>query len=188
MNHIMLDLETMGTGNNAAIVAIGAVAFDPSDYIVRPTDPLYAFYAPVSLESSVAAGLTIDVSTILWWMKQSEEARRSTFESSCPSTLRVALGLFSFWAAPHISKTGDSFGLWGNGATFDNVVIRSAFKAVDLPVPWSFRQDKCYRTLVNLLPESRRPKFEPYGTAHNALDDAIAQARHLQKVYKELGL
>jgi hypothetical protein len=30
--------------------------------------------------------------------------------------------------------------------------------------------------------------LETLGTAHNALDDAITQALHLQKVYKALGL
>ena len=78
--------------------------------------------------------------------------------------------------------------VWGNGATFDNVIIRSAFKAVGLPVPWSFRNDKCYRTVANLLPKERQPALERSGTAHNALDDAITQAVHLQKVYKEIGL
>ena len=28
MNNIMLDLETLGTGNNAVIISIGAVLFD----------------------------------------------------------------------------------------------------------------------------------------------------------------
>lgn len=68
MSHIMLDLETMGNGSQAAIIAIGAVAFDLSGIKDR-------FYTQVSLESSVRAGLIADPSTIMWWMQKSDEAR-----------------------------------------------------------------------------------------------------------------
>lgn len=177
MKHIMLDLETMGNGNNAAIAAIGACSFvlhpnEGSDGIVSK------FYTKVDLQTSVDAGMNLDVSTILWWLKQSDEARKSTFGGET-LPLRDACFRFGNWIADKDAA------VWGNGATFDNVIIRSAFKAVKLPVPWSFRGDKCYRTVINLLPQ---PVFERAGTAHNALDDAITQARHLQKVWKELGL
>ena len=187
MKHIMLDLETMGNGPNAAIVAIGACEFllpgrVREHWEAKPQE----FYQKVSLESSVKAGMQIDTSTVLWWLKQSDEARKSTFEGdTCP--LGDACHLFTQFIH-RVDHDQGGTAVWGNGATFDNVIIRSAFKAVGLPVPWSFRNDKCYRTVVNLLPEDRQPKFERSGTAHNALDDAITQALHLQKVYKELGL
>jgi hypothetical protein len=70
MRDLMLDLETMGTSPNAAIVAIGAVKFDPG------TGELGGrFYQVVDLASSVAAGCVIDPDTVLWWMRQSPEAR-----------------------------------------------------------------------------------------------------------------
>ena len=50
MNDVMLDLETMGTGPDAAIVAIGAIAFDVHTRTIGPS-----FYIPVELRSSVAA-------------------------------------------------------------------------------------------------------------------------------------
>ncbi|OQX34094.1 MAG: ATPase, partial [Oceanospirillales bacterium LUC14_002_19_P2] len=52
MKHAMIDLETMGNGSQAAIVAIGACFFDPVKGTVGNT-----FYQPVSLESAVSAGL-----------------------------------------------------------------------------------------------------------------------------------
>jgi len=189
MKHIMLDLETMGNGSNAAIVAIGAVEFNLPGRVrehwqAKPGE----FYQKVDLESSVKAGMQIDTSTLLWWLKQSDEARKSTFEGDTVS-LTVALRNFARWVDQiDNGGLGANCAIWGNGATFDNVIIRSAFKAVGLPVPWSFRNDKCYRTVANLLPKERQPVFERSGTSHNALDDAVTQALHLQKVYKELGL
>ena len=194
MKHIMLDLETLGTGYNAAIVAIGACEFDlPGPGAHNDENPISHFYCKVDLPSSVAAGMEMDAPTVLWWMKQSEAARESTFEG-LRTPLGDALMRFNSWVyniAPVAGRTEPDRAdvwVWGNGATFDNVVIRSAFKAVRLTPCWSFRNDKCYRTVRDLLPKNRQPEFVKYGTAHNALDDAIAQALHLQKVWKELGL
>ena len=188
MKHIMLDLETMGNGNNATIVAIGAVEFLLPGRVREHWEiKLQEFYQKVDLESSVKAGMQIDTSTILWWMKQSDEARKSTFEGDT-MPLGDACHRFAGFVNNVSGHNEKDVAVWGNGATFDNVIIRSAFKAVGLPVPWSFRNDKCYRTVINLLPKERQPAFERSGTSHNALDDAITQALYLQKCYKILGL
>jgi exodeoxyribonuclease VIII len=64
MNNVMVDLETMGNGPAAAIVAIGAVEFDPD------TGQLgREFYREVDLEDSAFRGGVIDASTVLWWMR-----------------------------------------------------------------------------------------------------------------------
>ena len=189
MKHIMLDLETMGNGNNAAIVAIGATEFLLPGRVREHWEAKSCeFYQKVDLESSVAAGMQMDVSTVLWWLKQSSDAQFATFEGGGIIPLGDACQHFAKFVDVVSGHDEKNIAIWGNGATFDNVIIRSAFKAVGLPVPWSFRNDKCYRTVINLLPESRRPIFERSGTAHNALDDAITQALYLQKCYKILGL
>jgi exodeoxyribonuclease VIII len=55
MQDIMLDLETMATTRDAAIVAIGAVEFDAASGLIGDR-----FYVPVDLVSSVSAGGRID--------------------------------------------------------------------------------------------------------------------------------
>lgn len=67
---VMLDLETMGQGPDAAIVAIGAVSFD-----LEAGKLGSEFYTVVDLTSSVEAGGKMDPSTVLWWLQQSEQAR-----------------------------------------------------------------------------------------------------------------
>lgn len=184
MKHVMLDLETLGTGPRAAIVAIGAVEFDPRGGEVPSAN---AFYSRVALASAMQYG-EVDASTLLWWMQQSDQARKDTFLGEAGG-LEQVLPAFNRWI-DHIDNGGlaKNVCVWGNGATFDNVVIRSAMAAVGLTPSWSFRNDKCYRTVINLLPKDKQPEFVRSGTAHNALDDAITQALYLQKVYKALGL
>ena len=188
MKHIMLDLETMGNDHNAAVVAIGACEFDPhGDGISDGEPPLAQFYMRVSLESAMQAGMTISASTILWWMQQSDAARKETFEGKVES-LEYAINQFAGYVQEVSRHQSREVAVWGNGATFDNVIIRSAFTAVGITPPWSFRNDKCYRTIKNLIPADKLPPWERTGTAHNALSDAITQALYLQKCYKVLGL
>jgi exodeoxyribonuclease VIII len=172
MDNVSLDLETMGTGPSAAIVAIGAVAFDLE---ARETGSIQ-FYSAVTLNSSMEAGLELDADTVMWWMQQSVEARSALYAGERIG-LPLALEEFSRWL---IDIAGKDAKVWGNGATFDNVVISSAYKACGLDRPWSFRNDRCYRTVRALHPEiADAPNF---GTKHNALDDARYQAAQLIKM------
>lgn len=172
LDSVMLDLETMGNGNTAAIVAIGAFKFD----LHNPQNPAdiedgQRFYANVSLKSAMGAGLKADPDTIMWWMGQDAAARASL--TANPMSLEGALHAFSLFMA------GGNF-LWGNGATFDNVILRSAFDALGMKTPWHYTKDMCYRTFKNMY--GKAVPFVRQGVAHNALDDAITQALHLQKI------
>jgi len=164
---VMLDLETMGTAGDSSIIAIGAVAFDKDAVKER-------FYINVSLQSCIDAGMVVDGSTVIWWMKQSDEAR-AVFSDDAP-TLACALSQFSDWFA---SVNGGQ--VWGNGAAFDNVILSTAYKKVGLTQPWKFWDDKCYRTVKGLYPNV---KLNRVGTYHNAVDDAESQALHLIEIMK----
>lgn len=182
MKHIMLDLETMSSDHDAAIVAIGACEFD-----TRGDGTGAEFYVRVNLESAMQAGMTISAPTILWWLQQSEVARKETFEGQT-EPLEYAIKQFAGYVNEISGHQPRDVAVWGNGATFDNVIIRSAFTAVGIAPPWSFKNDKCYRTIKNLVPADKLPPWERTGTAHYALEDAKTQALYLQKCYKVLGL
>ena len=139
---IMLDLETMGTGPDAAIIAIAAVEFDlETNQLGRE------FYEVVDLESAMRTGGTVDASTIIWWMKQSNEAR-GEFERGGTHIEDVLL-LLTDW----IRRGEGDFHIWGNGSDFDNVTLRSAYIRLGLQAPWSHRQNRCFRTVRNEYPE-----------------------------------
>lgn len=175
MRDVMLDLETMGNGPDAAITAIGAVCFDPAGGTVGAV-----FYRVVDLASSVASGGVMDPATVLWWMKQSDEARGEFARTGVP----LMSALRSFTVA--LNQVGaDTVRVWGNGAAFDNVILAGAYKRLGLPVPWSYKNDRCYRTVAAMAPQVVR---EEGGTRHNALEDAKGQALHLMACLRALGL
>lgn len=167
MNDVMVDLETMGTGPNAAIIAIGAVEFDLTQGNVGDR-----FYAVVSLESSVTNGGIMEPSTVMWWLGQSDDARKAVRADG--EHINVALLRFATWLGQCAPR--DDLRLWGNGAGFDNVVLEEAYRRSQLTRPWHFWNNRCYRTMKGLQPDVKAVRA---GTHHNALDDALTQARHL---------
>lgn len=176
MIDIMTDLETASTYPNAALVSIGAVAFDP------PTGEILSqVYYPISLASSVALRGHIDADTMVWWMQQSDQARE-VFRDPEALPLTVALTSFSNWVNS-LEEDKNSVNMWGNGATFDNVVLTSAYRSAGLPKPWGYKGDRCYRTLKNLRPDIELVRV---GTHHNALDDAVSQAFHLMAILESM--
>ncbi|HEO9146122.1 TPA: 3'-5' exoribonuclease [Enterobacter asburiae] len=182
MNHLMIDLETMGSKPNAPIVSIGAVFFDPSTGVLGKE-----FYCVVNLKSSVDGGAVPDPETIMWWMQQSEEARMAICDKESSVNLVTALSdLNSF-----IRDNTDPFRVqvWGNGATFDNVILRSSYEREYIPCPWHFWNDRDVRTIVEL---GRSLGFNPRrdipfdGDMHNALADARHQAKYVSAIWQKL--
>jgi len=171
--HLMIDLETMSTKPNAAIVAIGAIWFEPSTITLTSR-----FYNCISLDSNIKAKRAIDGETIYWWLKQNDEARLALVKD--PVSLINALMNFNDFIR---KQAVENFYIWGNGANFDPVILGSAFECMNLQVPWNFRNIRCYRTAIALLPA--REYIKPT-VAHNALEDAKAQAIHLMKIYPSL--
>ena len=167
---IMLDLETMGNGSNSAIIAIGAVAFDINGVSSK-------FYHQVNLQSSIDAGMEMDASTVLWWLKQSELARGAFKDNE--NALNIANALIEFSMFCELSKV---CGMWGNGAAFDNVLLSNAYRKLEMNQPWKFWNDRCYRTVKNIYQDV---EFVRAGTHHNAVDDAESQALHLIEICKK---
>lgn len=174
--HLMIDLETMGNGPMAPIVSIGAAFVNLSADKANCCPVRY--YDVVTLESELASGAVVDASTVIWWLTQSDAARSGITQGARPNT--AVLSEFADWI-----KAGPDFeGVWGNGATFDNVITRQAFKRVGIECPWPFWADRCYRTMkaaIDVGPVERQ------GTHHNALDDAVTQGVHLWKIFNFLG-
>lgn len=174
----MVDLETMGTGKDAAIVSIGAVRFDPWTGSLGDT-----FYRVVNLKSAQRAGGKIDGETVMWWLTKSDSARNAlTGDDSV--LIESALRDFSNWLRERPVES-----LWGNGSDFDNVILEGAYHRLGWAPPWKYYINRCYRSLCSLKPQLKREIFrEASETHHNALSDAIVQAKHLCALWKELNL
>lgn len=169
----MIDLETMGGVPRGALVGLGAVLFDLPTCTLGPT-----FYRPVHLATSVDIGMEMDASTVLFWLKQSQEAREAIMFSLVD--IRVALMNFTTWIEEHSDI--ETVKVYGNGATFDLTILGEAYKLAGIHRPWRWGNERCFRTIRNQYPQVVYDVNDKKGTAHNAVDDAIFQAEHLFKI------
>ncbi|MGS3493809.1 3'-5' exoribonuclease domain-containing protein [Klebsiella pneumoniae] len=142
--HVMVDLETMGKKHNAPIVAIGAVVFDPATGSIGES-----FYKVVCLESSVNWGAVIDPSTVIWWLKQSSEAR-SAIVNDDAIPLLDALLQFREFVSDNVAGGSKKAQVWGNGASFDNSILRSSYDCIAEDYPWEYWNDRDVRTMVEI--------------------------------------
>ncbi|MDM7176329.1 exonuclease [Klebsiella quasipneumoniae] len=181
--HVMVDLETMGKKHNAPIVAIGAVVFDPAAGSIGES-----FYKVVCLESSVNWGAVIDPSTVIWWLKQSSEAR-SAIVNDDAIPLQDALLQFREFVSDNVAGGSKKAQVWGNGASFDNSILRSSYDCIAEDYPWEYWNDRDVRTMVEL---GQAISFDPKttipfeGSRHNALADAIHQARYVSAIWQRI--
>lgn len=181
--HLMVDMETMGNSPDAPIVSIGAVFFDPSTGNTGAE-----FYQVVSLESSMSFGMKPDASTIQWWLKQSSEARSAILVDEAMGLLET-LELLADFIAENAANGSHTVQLWGNGCSFDNVILRRAYALTDTPFTVPFWNDRDVRTMVELGKSvGINPRFDiPFeGEMHNALSDARHQVKYVSAIWQRL--
>ncbi|EGE6016070.1 TPA: 3'-5' exoribonuclease, partial [Escherichia coli] len=135
-DHLMIDLETMGKNPDAPIISIGAIFFDPQTGDMGPE-----FSKTIDLET---AGGVIDRDTIKWWLKQSREAQSAIMTDEIPLD-DALLQLREFID----ENSGEFFvQVWGNGANFDNTILRRSYERQGIPCPWRYYNDRDVRTIV----------------------------------------
>ncbi len=175
--HLMIDLETMGKNPDAPIISIGAIFFDPQTGDMGPE-----FSKTIDLDT---AGGVIDRDVIKWWLKQSREAQSAIMTDEIPLD-DALLQLREFIA----ENSGEFFvQVWGNGANFDNTILRRSYERQGIPCPWRYYNDRDVRTIVELgktIDFDARTAIPFEGERHNALDDARYQAKYVSAIWQKL--
>ncbi|EFL6916164.1 exonuclease [Escherichia coli] len=176
-DHLMIDFETMGKNPDAPIISIGAIFFDPQTGDMGPE-----FSKTIDLET---AGGVIDRDTIKWWLKQSREAQSAIMTDEIPLD-DALLQLREFID----ENSGEFFvQVWGNGANFDNTILRRSYERQGIPCPWRYYNDRDVRTIVELgkaIDFDARTAIPFEGERHNALDDARYQAKYVSVIWQKL--
>jgi DNA polymerase III epsilon subunit-like protein len=168
--HLMVDLETLATTPNAAILTIGAVTFDPNS-----TKIYDEFYRRVELESLDALDTYIDDGTLEWWSKQDKAAQDEAFDPEGREPIQNVLGDFYKFCM-------GSSRFWSHGAAFDIVILEYYFRKINKPFPWNFWDVRDTRTIFDLGLDPEMPQ----ANKHNALEDARRQAIGVQNMMRKL--
>lgn len=160
--HMMVDLETLGTSVSAPICQIGAVCFLLPGYSTE-VSRLSVYAEPKGI---------LEWDTIKWWLSQEDEARKHLMGGSTVPLKDALLRLSKF-----VPK--DLEGIWSHGASFDIPILSYWYRELGIKIPWDHRMVRDTRTLLWLTPGVKVVNEDK----HNALSDALAQARAIQQSY-----
>lgn len=162
------DLETLGVRPYSAIIEIGCAAFN------RDTAQIVGhFTTVVSLASNLECGMSVDASTVAWWMRQPDKVRLPLFNEDAGVSLREALQMLSQFI---LKQGGSNACVWGFGPGFDINLLEDAYRQCAMEVPWRFFLARCGRTVIDLA-NIDAWSYRKAGVHHRALDDAVNQAR-----------
>lgn len=159
---MMIDIETLSTNNDAAVISIGIAKFDDTQILHTQG---------WALDMRKVTG-HIDPGTVKWWMDQNEAARAYSFNGkSGPDAVASELRQ----AMENVTE------LWANDPDFDVIILKNWFERTTTGRwPVSFRSNRSMRTIMQLAKEARLNLDGSWanGTvAHNPVDDASNQAR-----------
>jgi hypothetical protein len=180
MKELSIDLETAGTLVDSQILSIGLAMFDLKTGAIGAT-----LYLPIILDNDEPINATIG--TIKFWVGQAQqnpEALAGLLDSYEPNAKSVpmlkALRMITTFVNNHKPK-----GIWANGTKFDIGMLEYQFHQHSQPVPWFHNTDRCMRTLKKF---AGNIDIEDCGAAHNALADAIWQAKYISAACNKLCL
>lgn len=168
----MLDLETLGLNPGCAIISIGAVLWWDDIPSGR-----HHFKTNISIQANIRAGLELEGEVVEWWFNRPAEVQKASFADAAKS-VEHALMMLSEFAGKHCDTR--NLLVWSKGTHFDNAILLAAYHKVGLTPFWGYKNNRDYRTLAAMFPGIPEPTRA--GTHHDALDDAIHQANHLQAI------
>ena len=169
--HLVIDLETLGTSVDSAILQIGAVGFSLFH------EETCHFNEVISLQSNLLSDRTVNESTLKWHINQNNKNFLELLNCENALTLYAALSNLEYFMIDKFNC--DEVFVWGNGPDFDNAILADAFSEFSLNLPWDFRNNRCYRTLKHLCPSSGERKMNK---EHDALKDAIETSQHIKEL------
>lgn len=172
-NHIMIDIETLSTENNAAVIAIGVVRFDLD--VIGP-ERLFL------INPSHASG-SRDPNTLMWWDSQPHDLRQFIWSGyRCEEPILQELADF-------VRPEFEDAWVWAKPAQFDIGILQTRYREASIKYPFNWRNIRDLSTLASLAKnlgiDYSAAEFEGF-RAHNPLDDSIKQARQVQIILKFL--
>tara|TARA_R110002074_G_scaffold188185_1_gene353875 strand:- start:210 stop:776 length:567 start_codon:yes stop_codon:yes gene_type:complete len=182
-NDIVIDIETMGTDDDARIVSIGALIFNPAGDVEKDSLPRLEIF----LDHGSQVNRRVDPGTMVWWEKTAgEEARKRAFSTDVTRvSLEDALAQLCAFYRKHTPNNS-----WACAPDFDMGILENAYKSIGENFPTQFWRYRDVRTIEDFVfkGNQRKPGGVAYvgGVAHDALDDCIMEAKVVQLAYKKL--
>lgn len=178
---LMLDIETLSTRVDAAIVSIAVLAFDPNGdpRDLHSTHGSSHNWQEKGWQRNILPELDshVDPETVRWWFTQPIQVRDQLLGTQRLHGVLPDLAFFLEKAAPDGYER-----VWANGPAFDVAILDYWCDRLGLPRLFHFRKVRDLRTLRDVAQHPYK-KEDKSKNAHVALDDCYTQARIVQECF-----
>lgn len=188
--HISTDIETYGSGDDAEILQISAVAFELNGTVLEPHELLQYDDRWFDAVIEPYMGSRSQSNVNFWALPELAEVRaRQQLQPRVP--IDAALDRFASFVGRWLGKRGS---IWAKPVTFDLRILRGAYRETEKKTPWQWDQEQELRTLLwaaKKVPRAnfRVPDMQTAGfLKHYALHDAVMQAVTAQAAFRALSL
>lgn len=188
--HISVDIETLGSRDDAQILQLSAVAFELNGGVCEPHELLQ--HEDRWFDATIAPyNGTRDADNEAFWAKAEQAAALARIRERPPVYIGHALEQFSKFVKSVLGKRGK---MWALPPQFDLRIVRGNYKFTPFEVPWHYSQEHDLRTLLWTAakvpqPNFRAPDMTDKGLLkHFGLHDAARQAVLAQAAYRALTL
>lgn len=193
MKDVTLDLETCALCPTAAVMSIGAVAWDRNQVDTpfyeegNMNNADYLYLRHIDLRSQFVNGFTFDQDTANWWASRSKEAKLAVIAQDCQPCDSVEHVVVDFFQWLKEIANGDEICLWSQGSDFDIAILRNICQTFHIDLPVSYKNFRDHRTFFLegariILDAAQQPYdpnrayslVEPYegeGVAHDPIFD-----------------
>lgn len=179
-SHVMVDLETLSTEHDAAIVEITLTRFTPKTGEVHES-----LKVNFDIDELLRSGFDVSKSTLIdFWLSQPEKVRNRVL------TEGQRLPLEHGWALVYkFLKNIKNVKIWGKGPSFDVSKMAYTMKQVlyDQPLPWSYWNERCVRT-INAIDSVESKSIDFVGDKHDSYYDTLHQIKQVSTIIKKYNL
>lgn len=182
MKRVMLDLETLSTFPNAAVIAIGVV--------IREDGQTHKQARSWFIDRDFVIGHE-DPATIEWWNAQDPRVKNQVFGGNqLPKEALQELNGFLRSNGINPENGGDGYRCYASPAMFDFPILRHQYQMLGISPAWHWRSERCLSTIKKEIRDHFNieiPDFTP-DLAHHPVHDCLSQFQELDACFSELSL
>lgn len=184
---LMLDIETLGTGNDSIILSFAFKSFCLPG-LENCVDEEYQLCYTISSFSSILFGRTFDKSTVDWWIRDDNKMALYDMSSNqCKLAVPLDYVMIDLYKWLNNMEALYDVYYWGRGASsFDLPILSSSMKAVigkEYTEPWKFWKVMDVRSIINFGKMTGLQLDDRGHKKHQALCDVERQIDEVTQAY-----
>ena len=192
MHHFIIDIETLGLETDAPVASIACTPIDFAKHEAYSTYVNTTFSLKLDWQKQIRDKThKPDESTMAWWAKQSDEARRYIQPLPSDVTLKDGLKFLNDFLTNHHGFTKDSW-ICSRGMAFDFAILDRNYRLYNIKPAIPYNKQRDIRTMIDCLQGSNNGYYEAKAKLdepcikHVALYDAAYDAFALSELIESL--